>query len=127
MQLYGKPAESAALHARTGSLAQCGGVRLVTGKNGAERGMQLLEFRTGSGLCITVLVDRAMGIGQMSNAGRAIGCHSPTGFRDAALHEPKAATGARIAAIARQPDRDYPTLTRHFTPLHGGAERTPKR
>ncbi len=93
MHLYGKPAEAAGLHARTGSLAQFGGVRLVTCEDGVERGMRLLEFRTGSGLCFTVLVDRAMDIGEMSQAGRAIGWHSPTGFRHPALHEPEGEGG----------------------------------
>ena len=93
MNLYGKPADAAGLHARTGSLSQFGGVRLVTCQDGVERGMRLLEFRTGSGLCFTVLVDRAMDIGEMSHAGRAIGWHSPTGFRHPALHEPEGEGG----------------------------------
>ena len=93
MQLYGKPTDCAGLHARAGNLAQFGGVRLVTCADGVERGMRLLEFRTGSGLCFTVLVDRAMDIGEMSHAGRAIGWHSPTGFRHPALHEPEGEGG----------------------------------
>ena len=93
MQLYGKTQDATGLHARTGSLAQFGGVRLVTCEDGVERGMRLLEFRTGSGLCFTVLVDRAMDISEMSHAGRAIGWHSPTGFRHPALHEPEGEGG----------------------------------
>lgn len=91
--LYGKPAGSADLRARAGSLAQFGGVRLVTCADGTERGIRLLEFRTGSGLCFTVIVDRAMDIAEMSHAGRAIAWHSPTGFRSPALHEPEGEEG----------------------------------
>ena len=39
----------------------------------------MLEFRTGSGLRFTVLVDRAMDIAECEHNGRAIGWHSPTG------------------------------------------------
>ena len=77
--MYGKPHGSAALAERAGSLSQFGGVRLVTFGDGVERGMRMLQFNTGSGLCFSVLVDRAMDISEVSHNGRAIGWHSPTG------------------------------------------------
>lgn len=92
-KLYGSLVDQAVLSARAGSLSQFGGVRLVTCEDGVERGMRLLEFRTGSGLCFSVMVDRAMDIGEMSHAGRAIGWHSPTGFRHPGLHEPEGEGG----------------------------------
>jgi hypothetical protein len=92
-ELYGRRADAATLAARAGSLAQFGGVRLVTLGDGVERGIRLLEFRTGSGLCFTVTVDRAMDIAEVSHAGRAIGWHSPTGFRHPGLHEPEGEGG----------------------------------
>ena len=55
--------------------------------DGVERGVRMLEFRTGGGLRFTVLVDRAMDIGDCEYKGQAIGWHSPTGFRHPALHE----------------------------------------
>lgn len=84
--LYGKPIKAADLSERTGSLAQFGGVRLVTLENGVERGIRMLEFHTGSGLYFSVLVDRAMDIAELSHKGRAIGWQSPTGFRHPGLH-----------------------------------------
>jgi len=87
-ELYGRPSDFASLGVRAGSLTQFGGVRLITCEDGVERGMRLLEFRTGSGLCFSVMVDRAMDIAELSHAGRAIGWHSPTGFRHPGLHEP---------------------------------------
>lgn len=91
--LFGRPADRATLAARAGQLAQFGGVRLVTGADGVERGVRMLEFRTGSGLAFTVLVDRAMDLGEVSHAGRPIGWHSPTGFRHPGLHEPEGEGG----------------------------------
>ena len=92
-ELYGQSVDRADIAARAGSLAQFGGVRLVTCADGVERGIRLLEFRTGSGLCFSVMVDRAMDIADLSHAGRAIGWHSPTGFRHPSLHEPEGEDG----------------------------------
>lgn len=72
---------------RSGMLSQFAGVRLVTLGDGVERGIRMLEFRTGSGLRFTVLVDRAMDIAECAHNGRAIGWHSPAGFRHPGLHE----------------------------------------
>ena len=75
------------LSTRTGSLSQFAGVRLMELGDGVERGVRVLEFRTGSGLRFTVLVDRAFDIGDCDYRGAAIGWHSPTGFRHPGLHE----------------------------------------
>ncbi len=87
MRLHGLDVDPRGLAERTGDLAAAGGVRLVTMGDGAERGIRVLEFRTGSGLAFDVLVDRAMDIGAAEHAGRAFGWRSPTGFRNPALHE----------------------------------------
>lgn len=92
-ELYGRSTDAVDVRARAGCLAQFGGVRLVTFGDGVERGLRVLEFRTGTGLCFSVLIDRAMDIGEMSHAGRAIGWQSPTGFRHAGLHEPEGEGG----------------------------------
>ena len=91
--LYGEPQSAATLASRAGSLSQFGGVRLLTLADGVERGMRMLQFSTGSGLCFSVLIDRAMDICEMSHSGRAIGWHSPTGFRHPGLHEPEGEQG----------------------------------
>ena len=92
-KLFGQTLDAKALAERAGSLTQFGGVRLVTLADGAERGIRALEFRSGTGLQFTVLVDRAMDIADLSHNGRAIGWHSPTGFRSPALHEPEGEDG----------------------------------
>ena len=85
--LYGQELTRRALRERAGMLTQFAGVRLMTLGDGVERGVRLLEFRTGSGLRFTVLVDRAFDIGDCDYKGAAIGWHSPTGFRHPGLHE----------------------------------------
>lgn len=92
-QLYGRSADAPGLGARMGRLSQVAGVRLVTCGDGVERGLRMLEFRTGSGLFFSILVDRAMDIADVSHNGRAIGWHSPTGFRHPGLHEPEGEDG----------------------------------
>jgi len=72
---------------RSGQLGQFAGVRLMTLEDGLERGIRMLEFRSGTGLRFTVLVDRAMDIADCEYRGCAIGWHSPAGFRHPGLHE----------------------------------------
>ncbi len=87
MNLYGKSLSRTEVAALSGDLSQFGGVRLMTLGDGAERGVRLLEFRSGTGLRFTVLVDRAMDIADCEYNGMAVGWHSPAGFRNPALHD----------------------------------------
>ena len=87
MRLYGEDLSRREVDARAGALGQFAGVRLMTLGDGLERGIRMLEFRTGSGLRFTVLVDRALDIADCEHNGRAIGWHSPAGFRNPGLHE----------------------------------------
>lgn len=86
-ELYGKKVSRRDVARHAGSLSQFAGVRLYTLGDGVERGVRVLEFRTGSGLRFTVLVDRALDIADFEYRGQAIGWHSPTGFRHPGLHE----------------------------------------
>lgn len=86
-KLYGKTYSRADIEARSGGLSQFAGVRLCILENGLERGMRMLEFRSGTGLVFTALVDRAMDIADCSYNGHAIGWHSPAGFKHPGLHE----------------------------------------
>lgn len=85
--LFGETLSRRALAERTGSLSQFAGVQLSTLGDGVERGVRRLEFRTGTGLRFTVLIDRAMDIAECEHAGRAVGWHSPSGFRYPGLHD----------------------------------------
>ena len=87
VELFGQSMTRRQVAERSGSLSQFAGVRLMTLGDGVERGIRMLEFRTGTGLRFTVLVDRAMDIADCEHSGRAIGWHSPAGFRHPGLHE----------------------------------------
>jgi hypothetical protein len=58
VELYGKTLTRREIAARTGALSQFAGVRLMELGDGVERGIRVLEFRTGSGLRFTLLIDR---------------------------------------------------------------------
>ncbi|MES0034803.1 aldose 1-epimerase family protein [Mesorhizobium sp. M0046] len=87
VELYGKTLSRRQVSERSGTLSQFAGVRLMTLGDGVERGIRMLEFRTGSGLRFTALVDRALDIADCDFRGQAIGWHSPSGFRHPGLHE----------------------------------------
>ena len=72
---------------RSGSFGAFGGVRLMELSDGLERGIRMLEFRSGSGLRFTVLVDRAMDICEVDFKGASVGWHGPSGVRHPGLHE----------------------------------------
>ena len=85
VELFGRKLTKREVDSRAGQLAQFAGVRLLTLADGVERGVRLLEFRTGSGLRFTVLIDRAFDIGECEYKSQAIGWQSPTGFRHPGL------------------------------------------
>jgi hypothetical protein len=85
--LYGRTLTRRQIAERAGMLSQFAGVRLMTLGDGVERGIRMLEFRTGTGLRFTALIDRALDIGDCEYKGQAIGWHSPAGFRHPGLHE----------------------------------------
>lgn len=87
VDLFGRTLSHRAVRERAGQLSQFAGVRLMELSDGVERGIRLLEFRTGSGLRFTLLVDRALDIADCDYKGQAIGWHSPGGFRHPGLHD----------------------------------------
>lgn len=93
VMLFGERLTRRDIAARLGTLASVAGVRLVTLGDGAERGQRMLEFRTGSGLCFTVMVDRGFDIGACAHRGRAIGWQSPAGFPHPHLADAEAEGG----------------------------------
>lgn len=79
-EIFGHPYGRDDLLRRVGRLDQVAGVRLVTLGDGAERGVRVLEFRTGTGFCFDVLVDRAFDIGRCELRGVPLAWTSPVGF-----------------------------------------------
>ena len=93
VKLYGRTYTRRELSAHAGQLSQFAGVTLSTRDNGLERGVRVLEFRSGAGLRFTVMIDRGMDLGECDHKGRAIGWVSPTGFRNAWLTDTEAEGG----------------------------------
>lgn len=87
VELNGRTYTRREIAERAGMLSQFAGVRLMELGDGVERGIRMLEFRTGSGLRFTALVDRALDIADCEFKGQAIGWNSPAGFRHPGLHE----------------------------------------
>lgn len=80
MDLFGRGWRRDELLRRVGRLGQVAGVRLVELGDGAERGVRVLEFRTGTGFAFEVLVDRAFDLGRCEHAGRPLAWDSGVGF-----------------------------------------------
>ena len=87
--LFGESLRRADLLRRIGRLDQAAGVRLVTLGDGAERGVRVLEFRTGTGFVFDVIVDRAFDVGRCEMGGRSLGWLSPVGFAGPWFDEPE--------------------------------------
>jgi Domain of unknown function (DUF4432) len=83
--LFGRTLSRWQIAEHCGALSQFAGVRLMTLADGVERDVRMLEFRTGSGLRFTVLVERAFDIADCEFKGQAIGWHSASGFRHPAF------------------------------------------
>ena len=79
-ELHGRRRSRADLSRHVGRLEQAAGVRLVTLGDGVERGVRLLEFRTGTGFEFDVVVDRGFDIGRCEHSGRALSWLSAAGF-----------------------------------------------
>jgi hypothetical protein len=88
-ELWGRGYRREDLLRRVGRLEQAAGVRLVTLSDGIERGVRVLEFRTGSGFAFDVLVDRAFDVGRCEHNGRPLSWLSPAGFAHPSYREPE--------------------------------------
>jgi hypothetical protein len=87
VELHGRELTRREVAEHTGMLTQVAGVRLMTLGDGIERGNRMLEFRTGTGLRFTAMVDRALDFADLDYKGQSIGWHSPAGFRHPSLHD----------------------------------------
>lgn len=74
--LFGKHYSKEDLLKRVGDISQIAGVRLVELADGFERGVRAAEFRTGSGLDFTVLIDRGLDISTAAFKGQPLAWRS---------------------------------------------------
>lgn len=79
MKMYGKDYSVKELRQRVGNMDQAAGVRLVQLDDGNERPTRAAILQTGTGLEVTVLLDRCMDISSAAYQGQAMGWRSTTG------------------------------------------------
>jgi hypothetical protein len=77
-ELWGEPFSRSDLDRRLGRLDQLGGIRLATLGDARERGIRVLEVRTGR-ISFDILVDRSFDIGRCDLGGTPIAWVSPAG------------------------------------------------
>jgi hypothetical protein len=87
-RLWGKEWTREELEQRVGDVLQIGGVRLIELADGKERGVRAAQFRTGSGLSFTVLIDRGLDISHADWCGRSMNWRSMTEDAHPHFHEP---------------------------------------
>ena len=86
--LFGRTYTRAELLQAVGDISQIAGVSLKTLEDGAQRGVRVADFCTGSGLRFTVLIDRGMDIGPADWAGKSLAWQSPAGAVHPAYYDP---------------------------------------
>lgn len=74
-----------------GDLSQIAGIKLAEWADGAERGLRVADFRSGSGLSFSVLLDRGMDIGPASYKGMPLAWVSAAGWGHPMYYEPQGA------------------------------------
>lgn len=87
--LFGDKIPRIKLLEKIGNLSQVGGIRKIELKEGNERGVEAVDFRTGTGFSFTVLLDRGMDISWAEYCGCSLCWHSSTGQVAPAFYEPE--------------------------------------
>jgi hypothetical protein len=87
-ELWGIRFSQSELLRRVGRIEQVAGVRLAKLGDGLERGVRVLEFRTGSGFIFDVVVDRCLDVVRCELAGQSLSWHSPNGVTAPGYYDP---------------------------------------
>jgi Domain of unknown function (DUF4432) len=145
VELFGRKRPRSDIDERTGALAQVAGVELLEYADGPERGVRVLDFRTGGGLSFRIAVDRGFDLLAADYRGVPIGWRSPTGPRhpDLASVEENRGWGflrsftgllatcgldhALAPATSSLAQYIYPGFTEGDYPLHGRVSQVPAR
>src|SRR5438105_3314232 len=80
MRIHDREYSQRELLRRVGSLAQLGGVELVSLEEGHARGVRALQFRTGSGFRFDVVPDRGLDVGAAEFQGAGLCWLPPKGL-----------------------------------------------
>jgi hypothetical protein len=145
IELFGRSWPRTAITERIGALAQLAGVELLEYADGPERGVRVLEFRTGAGLGFRIAVDRGFDLLSAEYRGIPIGWRSPTGPHHPGLASPEESRGwgflrsftgllatcgldhALAPATSSAAHYVYPGIGEIDYPLHGRISQVPAR
>jgi hypothetical protein len=145
IELFGRTWSRTELAERTGGLAQVAGVELLELADGPERGVRVLEFRTGSGLSFRVALERGFDLLSAEYRGIPIGWRSPVGPRHPALASVEDSRGwgflhsftgllatcgldhTLAPATSSAAGYVYPGIAERDYPLHGRISQIPAR
>jgi Domain of unknown function (DUF4432) len=145
IELFGRERSRSEIDARTGALAQVAGVELLEYADGPERGVRVLDVRTGGGLSFRIAVDRGFDLLSADYRGVPIGWRSPTGPRHPGLASVEENRGwgflrsftgllatcgldhALAPATSSLAQYIYPGFTEGDYPLHGRVSQVPAR
>ena len=89
INLYGQPMNRGDLMRRIGDISQIAGMRHYELLEGNERGVEAVDFRTGSGFSFTVLPGRGLDISYAEYRGIPLCWRSTTGEIHSAYYEPQ--------------------------------------
>lgn len=87
-KLFGREYSKSELLSKVGDISQLGGVKLQTFADGKAKGVRAADFRTGSGLDFTVVIDRALDITKAEYKGQPLAWRSSTGEVSPTYYEP---------------------------------------
>ena len=145
VELFGRKRARSEIDARTGALAQLAGVELLEYADGPERGVRVLDFRTGAGLTFRIAIDRGFDLLSAEYRGVPIGWRSPTGPRHPGLASVEENRGwgflrsftgllatcgldqALAPTAASVAQYIYPGFSESDYPLHGRISQVPAR
>jgi len=88
-ELFGRRLTRREVKRYFGSADQAGGITLGELSDGRARGVRIAEVRTGSGLNLTAVLDRAMDISRADYCGRSLCWRSAVGDTHPAYYEPE--------------------------------------
>ena len=145
VELFGRKRPRSEIDERTGALAQVAGVELLEYADGPERGVRVLDFRTGAGLSFRIAIDRGFDLLAADYRGVPIGWRSPTGPRHPGLASVEENRGwgflrsftgllatcgldqALAPTAASVAQYIYPGFSESDYPLHGRISQVPAR
>lgn len=89
VRLFGVNYDKGELYRRIGDISQVGGAKYYELRDGSEKGVEALDFRTGGGLRFTVLPGRRMDVSYAEYKGVPLCWRSPTGDVASWFYEPE--------------------------------------